>query len=211
MPNDLLIYELFGLEDLLRRGIVVSLGGQRFQFTRDYTHEPAFIHPTKPNLAPLKTSDRWSVTAGTVFYLMDMSGPDPMVQKPGQQAYSIMFEPGSAYAAYIGNVRFYGAEGPQSPEYGLDAPVAGTIQDGTYYRGGARVGLRGHGYDPQNQDVTYQWTQVSGPVVAIMDSDRQTAWFIAPSVFEQTSLVFRFTVDDGIKSAYADVTIRVRP
>ena len=46
-------------------------------------------------------------------------------------------------------------------------------------------------------NLGYQWTQLTGPTVEIMNADQLTASFLAPNVTEDTELSFRFTVTDS--------------
>lgn len=59
---------------------------------------------------------------------------------------------------------------------------------------------------------SYQWNQLSGPVVHLHRADKARAAFFAPDVKKVTRLRFRLTVTDksGLKSS-ADVLIKVRP
>lgn len=75
---------------------------------------------------------------------------------------------------------------------------------------GAGVTLTGSGADPNGDALTYAWSQVSGPAVSLGGASSPTASFTAPSVFADTTLVFRLTVNDG-KGGVAsdDVTVLV--
>ncbi|HON00746.1 MAG TPA: fibronectin type III domain-containing protein, partial [Acidobacteriota bacterium] len=61
---------------------------------------------------------------------------------------------------------------------------------------GAKVTLSGAGSDPDGNPLSFSWTQVSGPGVALSASGA-TATFTAPAVSADTTLVFRLTVNDG--------------
>lgn len=210
MPTDLMIYTLHDLAGLIRRGIIVPLGGQRYRFTRDHKVQTVYNHPTKTYLDPIVTPS-FSVTAGTIFNLLDMSSPERTVQHPSQQVFSIMFELGSANRAYYGNTQYYTAgEGAQSHVHDITAPTSVTVDDKKYYVGGQKIGLRGRGSDAEGT-VTFSWSQVAGPVVTIINSDKQDAWCVAPYVFQATTLQFRFTVNDGVQTATADLYIQVKP
>ena len=52
-------------------------------------------------------------------------------------------------------------------------------------------------YDPDNDPITYQWSQVSGPAVTLNDATNQFASFTAPFVgFSGETLVFSLVVKD---------------
>jgi hypothetical protein len=51
--------------------------------------------------------------------------------------------------------------------------------------------------DPDGDDLSYTWTQVSGPRVTLSDAGAAKATFKAPEVNQQTVLEFRLVVDDA--------------
>jgi hypothetical protein len=65
--------------------------------------------------------------------------------------------------------------------------------------------------DPDNDPLTYQWTQVSGPAVTLSDPTNASPTFTAPLVAPGgATLVFQLVVHDGqVASAPATVTITV--
>ncbi len=76
------------------------------------------------------------------------------------------------------------------------------------------VVLQGSGSDPDGDTVTYSWSQVSGPQVSLTNANQATASFVAPSVTENTTLVFRLTVRDGkggIATKDTTVTVSAAP
>ena len=90
------------------------------------------------------------------------------------------------------------------------APIAYTGDDQTV-DAGTLVTLHGEtSYDPDASEITYQWTQVSGPPVTLSDSNSANPTFTAPSVAVATLLKFKLVVnDDELSSmpAYARVTV----
>ncbi len=76
---------------------------------------------------------------------------------------------------------------------------------------GSSASLTGSGTDPDNDPLTYAWSQVSGPTVALSGANTATVTFNAPVVSRDTYLSFRFRVTDS-KGAQAvdDVQVRVR-
>ncbi len=73
--------------------------------------------------------------------------------------------------------------------------------------------LTGSGVDSDGEIIRYNWTQISGPVVNLINANTATASFTAPDVLFQDSptvLQFRFTViDDQGLSASTDTSIGV--
>jgi chitinase len=65
--------------------------------------------------------------------------------------------------------------------------------------------------DDDGKLVSYKWEQTDGPKVDIMDSDEAKASFNAPSLSEDSKLVFKLTViDDQDASDSDDVAIEVK-
>jgi large repetitive protein len=59
-------------------------------------------------------------------------------------------------------------------------------------------------------EVTYQWTQVSGPIVSTGSKTASSITFTAPEVEEDTTLVFQLVADDGLlESSIASKTITI--
>jgi MYXO-CTERM domain-containing protein len=74
---------------------------------------------------------------------------------------------------------------------------------------GATATLDAFGADPDGDDVTYTWSQQSGPEVVLSGANTSTATFTAPMVTTDTELTFRVTVSDGQASASHDVVVTV--
>jgi hypothetical protein len=81
-----------------------------------------------------------------------------------------------------------------------DAPtaVAGTNQE-VLER--SQVTLNGSGSDPENQNLTYEWTQLSGTSVALTNSTSATATFTAPNKSSDYDLTFKLQVTDSPESS----------
>jgi len=74
------------------------------------------------------------------------------------------------------------------------------------------VTLYGFGTDPDGDSLTYSWTQVQGPTLALSGATSSTPTFTAPDLTteDHVDLVFRLIVNDGLlSSGPSDVTIRV--
>jgi len=88
-----------------------------------------------------------------------------------------------------------------------EAVIAGPVEVAS----GAAVTLNGAGsVDPDRDAVTWAWTQVSGPAVALSDPALPVQVFPAPVVTEQTTLVWELAVTDGEgATSRAQHTVRV--
>ena len=69
---------------------------------------------------------------------------------------------------------------------------------------GVIVNLSGLANDIDGNIASYYWTQTSGPVVSISDSDSSMATFMAPTVTADEVLVFSLTVTDSDGKAVTD-------
>ena len=61
--------------------------------------------------------------------------------------------------------------------------------------------------DPNDDALTYEWTQTSGSNVILNNADTSTAMFTAPSVSSDTMLQFELTVSDPSGLADSATTI----
>ncbi|MCE5973046.1 autotransporter domain-containing protein [Sinirhodobacter sp. WL0062] len=80
---------------------------------------------------------------------------------------------------------------------------------------GASSGLNGSGSsDPEDDTLSYSWTQTSGTTVSLSGATTATPSFTAPTLLWSDSpatLVFKLTVSDGEFSSEASVTVTVNP
>ncbi len=74
---------------------------------------------------------------------------------------------------------------------------------------GSTGNLSATGEDPEGKAVLYNWTQVSGPSVEINGATSADATFGAPSVTEDTELVFQVEVTDGTSTSVDTITVQV--
>jgi MYXO-CTERM domain-containing protein len=89
------------------------------------------------------------------------------------------------------------------------APVANAGPDNAVDES-ASVTLEGGGTDPDGNPLTYAWSQLSGPNVALTGGNTANPTFTAPSVATDTVLMFQLTVSDGTLSHSDTVSITVR-
>lgn len=92
------------------------------------------------------------------------------------------------------------------------APTANAGADQGPINGGQTVTLDGSGSsDPENQALSYVWTQLSGTTVQLTGANTATPTFAAPLANGNQTLVFQLVVSDGALSSTADtVSIAVR-
>jgi hypothetical protein len=117
-------------------------------------------------------------------------------------------------------VRPHNANGTPTAQFDIGAvelrpanqpPLANAGTDRTVVEGGV-VGLDGTASsDPDDDPLTFEWVQTSGPAVTLTGAGTATASFTAPLVPVSTALVFRLTVRDAQVGADDSVTITVVP
>jgi hypothetical protein len=71
------------------------------------------------------------------------------------------------------------------------------------------VTLSGIAADADGDALTFQWSQISGPMVSLSDASITNPTFRAPNTTATEEIVLRFTVSDGIQTSSSDVTITV--
>ncbi|OUR88150.1 hypothetical protein A9Q81_24625 [Gammaproteobacteria bacterium 42_54_T18] len=91
-----------------------------------------------------------------------------------------------------------------------DAPTVSIEQHAAAYDEAAYVALTTLSADANGDDISYQWLQVSGPVVAIDDSTAANISFLAPLVSADATLEFKVTVSDGVDSSSATTSLTVK-
>jgi LmbE family N-acetylglucosaminyl deacetylase len=88
---------------------------------------------------------------------------------------------------------------------GNQAPVADAGPDATV-AAGASVQLDGlDSFDPDGNAISFAWSQIGGPVVALFNVDTATPTFTAPAA--PTTLTFQLIVNDGLVSSAPSTVI----
>jgi hypothetical protein len=72
------------------------------------------------------------------------------------------------------------------------------------------VDLSATAVDPEGQGLTFQWIQLSGPPVTLVDANGSTAWFQVPIDFGDASLQFQVSVSDGANTSVTTVALTVQ-
>jgi parallel beta-helix repeat protein len=67
----------------------------------------------------------------------------------------------------------------------------------------------GSSSDPDGDDITYQWVQLSGPPVQILHANEASASFVTPLIVDDQNLGFRLNVSDGEFTGHSDVVVLV--
>jgi hypothetical protein len=89
------------------------------------------------------------------------------------------------------------------------APTVNIASHTTSFNEGASVSLTSTSSDPDGDEVTYSWTQTSGPVVTLSDATTATVSFTAPQVSSEQTMVLTLTVSDGDLEATTTTKITV--
>ncbi len=76
---------------------------------------------------------------------------------------------------------------------------------------GETVTLQATAYDPDGDELTYDWSQHSGPTVRLAPSDQSEVDFEVPRVDEKTELVLTLSVSDGLSTVERRALIQVKP
>lgn len=171
---------------------------------------------TDPGGLPLTYA--WSQAAGPAVTLSSPSVARPTFTAPavpaGQAPATLVFSLTVSSAA--------GASGPASVSVTVSpqgaanpAPIA-SAGPGQAVASGAAVTLDGSASsDPDGQAISFAWTQISGPAVALSDAAAARPGFVAPVVdagAPPVTLIFSLVVSDASSSsAPASVTVTVNP
>lgn len=131
---------------------------------------------------------------------------DPTAQNPTFHAPSVTGETDLVFVLYV-------SDGILSDDDAVTITVADVTANNPPFASasaspnpadeGVLVTLDGSGsYDPDNDAITYLWTQTAGPDVALSDPAAQLPTFTAPEVDAPATLTFRLDVKDA--SLWAD-------
>ncbi len=91
------------------------------------------------------------------------------------------------------------------------APVARASSPAAVVAAGFQVRLDGTASsDPDGDDLSYQWQQVSGPAAALSNPMAAAPTVTAPSLGQESTLTYRLTVSDGDKTSTATTSFTVQ-
>ena len=78
---------------------------------------------------------------------------------------------------------------------------------------GESILLIGEARDPEDDTLTYAWTQLDNgaPTLAIANAGQATASLTVPELSSATPFAFRFTASDGAREAHRDITLQGTP
>src|SRR5207302_2189741 len=138
---------------------------------------------------------QWTQTAGPAVTLTGATGATPSFATPDVAADTLLTfsvvaidELGLSSDPVTVNVTVRDANRP---------PVAHAGQTTQGIAAGQVVTLDGGSTDPDGDALTYGWTQLSGPQVALTGASSPQASFPAPVVKDAETLVFQLTVTDA--------------
>ncbi len=95
-----------------------------------------------------------------------------------------------------------GATDNQAPIVKIESDEQASENDLVFLYGGGSS-------DPDGDEMTFDWVQLSGPPVQILHGREASASFVAPMVEESEELGFRLIVSDGELSSHKDVIVTV--
>jgi hypothetical protein len=149
----------------------------------------------------------WTQTSGPAVTLSDASAAQPTFTAPeGLANTSVQFQLTVSDGTFSSTADTITV----NVQADNDAPTADAGSD-LVADEGDRVTLDARGSaDPEGQGLTYTWTQVGGPVVALDDPTAATPNFTAPEGLSNTSLRFQVAVSDGTNVSIDTVDVAVQ-
>lgn len=94
-------------------------------------------------------------------------------------------------------------DNPGNPALVVHAGPDITVDEGTL------VNLVGYAHDPDGHELTFSWTQVTGPPMSLLNSCSASCSFIAPEVGADLLLTFELMVSNGIATGSDTVEVTV--
>jgi len=106
-------------------------------------------------------------------------------------------QPATWAAAYFGTAPPAPANRAPAADAGVDQYVSSAISESVCLDGGGS-------FDPDEDAISFAWTQVEGPLVTVTGAGTAHPCFQAAPVANETSRVFRLVVSDGIVAGKPD-------
>ncbi|WP_209348395.1 autotransporter domain-containing protein [Pontixanthobacter sp. CEM42] len=144
---------------------------------------------------------QWTQTAGPSVTLSDPTSSNPTFTAPSSAAanqlltFSLVVNDGFVSSA------------PDTVDITIPSNASPTADAGNdvTFPGGSLVTLEGTATDPENDPLTYQWTQVSGPTVTLNNDTTLNPSFTAPpKAAADQILTFSLVANDGTTSSAPD-------
>ncbi len=147
---------------------------------------------------------QWVQTSGPKVMLSDPTATDPTFTAPeGLSNSDVTFElhvsDGTNTSVDSVDITINADNDAPSADAGLDQTVAE----------GDTVQLMARGVDPEAQELTYEWVQVSGPTVHVSDPHAANPTFTAPEGLTNSEIAFELRVSDGVNTSIDNVSILV--
>ncbi|MFO1009992.1 MAG: Ig-like domain-containing protein [Planctomycetota bacterium] len=146
----------------------------------------------------------WTQISGPTVSLSDPHAASPTFTAPqGQSNASLVFQLSASDGTNtsVDTVTIAVAAEP-------DAPVVSAGPSQTIAEGGL-VTLAGSATDPDGDPLTYTWTQLSGPTVALSNPNAPNPTFTAPQGVSNTAIVLQLSASDGALVSTDVVTINL--
>ncbi|TWX62243.1 right-handed parallel beta-helix repeat-containing protein [Colwellia hornerae] len=89
------------------------------------------------------------------------------------------------------------------------APTVSIDSHASSYDEGTTISLTATGADEDNDALSYQWEQTTGPAVTLSGASNITVTFTAPAVSSDQSFEFKVTVSDGVDAISKTTTVTV--
>ena len=90
------------------------------------------------------------------------------------------------------------------------APTVSIDSHALSFNEGSTVSLTASGVDEDDDILSYEWEQTSGPSVTLLGSESATVSFTAPGVSTDQSLAFKVRVSDGIDVVSKTTTVTIK-
>ena len=147
----------------------------------------------------------WTQTTGPQVTLLDVNSAVASLIAPGVDQLAVL-----GFRLTVSDGQLSASDTVNVTVTGNSQPVADAGPDRTV-KSGSSVVINGSGSDPDGDTVTFSWSQLQGPQLALVGIDTPTLSFTAPEVTTSTTFAFRLTVSDGSLTSTDEVVVVVVP